>query len=41
MPDIISVAVFLVVSWALAYWGRPAGRVLRRFNGATSFQTWK
>ena len=29
MPDIISVAVFLVVTWALAYLGRPAGRVLR------------
>ena len=28
MPDIISVAVYLVVTWALTFFGRPVGRVL-------------
>lgn len=39
MPDIISVAVFLVVTWALAYWGRPAGRVIG-IRSAPAWDVW-
>ena len=36
MPDIISVAVYLVVTWALTFFGRPRGRVL----GVRSARAW-
>ena len=36
MPDIVSVAVYLVVTWALAFFGRPLGRTL----GVRSARAW-
>ena len=36
MPDILSVAVFLAVTWVLAYFGRPLGRAL----GLRSARAW-
>ena len=36
MPDIVSVAVYLAVTWALTFFGRPVGRVL----GVRSARAW-
>ena len=36
MPDIVSVAVFLVDTWALTFFGRPVGRAL----GVRSARAW-